>query len=78
VPAKSEMLYVTTHFVATETHSSCILLQGQAILQHPYENSIYSSPTSVAPPFGSSMYHFLSWWCINMPFGYPITIPYHI
>jgi hypothetical protein len=28
------------------------------------------------------MYHFLSWWCIKMHFGCPVTtwfhIPYHI
>jgi len=89
LPWVSEMLYVTTHFLAseiiifvvTEIHSSCNLL-GQTILQHSNEKGIYPSATSVALPFASSMYHFLCLWCIKMPFGYPLTtwfhIPYHI
>ena len=49
LPWVSEMLYVTTHFLAseiiifvvTEIHSSCNLL-GQTILQHSNEKGIYS------------------------------------
>jgi len=61
------MLYVTTHFLAseiilfvvTEIHSSCSLL-GQTIFHHSNEKGIYSSTTSVALPFASSLYHFLN------------------
>lgn len=84
------MLYVTTRFLATEiiifvdteTHSSCIVLQGQAIL-HSYEKSIYSSPTSVAPlltvplPFSELVYQnaFLA---ILLPFGYTYHIMFNL